>query len=179
MSVEMAPGQSPAGMVLLSSEPKTENNQATYTASSSLNVGLKKGEKAEGSVSYTIGASVSSTLSAFKAIDHSDGRAARWDWLMALCGDLAQGQYDYRNPIGIIDKWGSVWDVVDLGKSTLFPGAQASWSTPLSFNGRLPFTVTAKQRLIYAASDRFTGMASGCQMTVPIPFVVDFSKASF
>jgi hypothetical protein len=184
LQIAMTPSPIPSGFMLLDSQPKTENDAATYTISSNLSVGLKAGGSSkgggsgEGSVSYSIGSSISTHLSAFKVMDHSDGAAATWNFEMSLCGNPPTGIYNVANPGGIIDLFGTVWDPVDLAKSTLFPACQSIWSAPLSFAGTLRLSFGRGQRLVYMASNRLTWYGHTAWRRSTVPLAVDFSSVS-
>jgi hypothetical protein len=179
LRTRMELGGAARGTSLIISEPKTKNNEATYTSSASITIGLKPGEDSpEPSASATISASVSSTLSDFKVLEKSAGNVGEWDFDMQLCGSASDGKYDVNNPLSLVDWTNSVWEVPGLASSTLFPACMAAWALPLDCQAKLRLTVELYQRLIYIAVNHFEKLAAGCEMTLPQEFVVDFSKVN-
>ncbi len=175
---KMEIGGPPAGSSLIISEPKTQNNKATYTSSASITIGIKGGkESPEPSGSATISASVSSTLSDFLALEKSAGLVGEWAFDMQLCGEKSDGKYDVNSPLSLIGLSG-VWPVPGLARSTLFPACMSAWALPLSCQKRLPLTITLCQRLPYVACGVFEGFAAGCEITIPYDFQVDFGTVN-
>lgn len=179
MRTRMELGGAPRGTSLIISEPKTKNNEATYTSSASITIGLKPGEDSpEPSGSATISASVSSTLSDFKVLEKSAGNVGEWDFDMQLCGSASDGRYDVNYPLSLVDWKNRVWEVPGLASSTLFPACMAAWSLPLDVQATLPLTIELYQRLIYIAVNYVEKFSAGCEITLPQNFVVDFSKVN-
>lgn len=174
MSVGMTLDKAPGSLVLYT-EPKNLNNEATYSSTKSLTVGYKQGEKSEGSVQASISATVSSTLSAFKISEHSTGQQGAWNFDMQLCGKKNDGVYDVNKPESLIDWKNKVWEVPSLASGTLFPACMAAWALPLSCQSRASMKIDTMQRLTYARANYWEWMTAGCTMKYPISASVDLS----
>jgi hypothetical protein len=168
-----------AGAAAIISEPKTKNNEATYSSSSSITIGIKKSKEGpEPSASATLTTSVSSTLSDFLVLEKSAGMAGEWSFDMQLCGQNSDGKYDIKNPLSLVDWKAKVWELPGLARSTLFPACMTGWTLPLSCQSNLSLNIDLYQRLTYVASGWLEKMAAGCSISVPYRFHVDFSKVN-
>ncbi len=168
-------------LTTLQSSPKNVNGASTVTTSSSYTVGVDVSKNPGFNASYTIGESISETISDFDIINKSSGKSGMWNYQMGM---TASSIWDlFKEPFM---KKAQVKSLPTLAKANLQPTTTIVWYTPKTFNSRVPMQMnwTAYYYAAWVTGDwvkytmRYQWWSYGWGYWSGNPTYVDFSRVN-
>ncbi len=128
INVQMEP--SGTDLITLDTSPENQNKGSTVTTSSSYTVGVDVSKNPSFNASYTIGESISTTISDFDVINKVSGKIGKWTYQLGMS---ASSHWDlFTEPFG---KKARVKSLPALAKYNLKPVTTIIWFTPKTFKG--------------------------------------------
>ena len=124
-----------ASVKLLTHSPSNINSQTTYTASSSVTVGVDISKNPGFNASYTVGQSESRTISDFDIQNNSSGSKATWNYQL---GRSKNNKFDMFYSPGVFRK-DKVHGIPNLGKLNMQPISVSLWEAGGNTTGSKKF----------------------------------------